>query len=118
MFRKFSTASKPVYSVKEYINQSKEHINRELDMQSYAIKVITGMMMSGFAAMYLHVDKRFEQVDKRFEQVDKRFEQVDKRFEQVDKRFEQVDKRFEHLESEVKEIKNTLNDILLAVKKD
>jgi len=104
MFRKFSTASKPVYSVKEYINQSKEHINRELDMQSYAIKVITGMMMSGFAAMYLHVDKRFEQVDKRFEQVDKRFEQVDK--------------RFEHLESEVKEIKNTLNDILLAVKKD
>jgi hypothetical protein len=52
-------------------------------MQSYAIKVITGMMMSGFAAMYLHVDNRFE-----------------------------------HLEAEVKEIKGTLNDILLAVKKD
>lgn len=66
-------------------------------MQSYAIKVITGMMMSGFALMYL---------------------QVDKRFEQVNKRFEQVDKRFEHLEAEVKEIKGTLNDILLAVKKD
>jgi septal ring factor EnvC (AmiA/AmiB activator) len=92
------------YSVKEYQQLYINQANRELDMQSYAIKVITGMMMSGFAAMYLHVDKRFEQVDKRFEQVDKRFEQVDK--------------RFEHLENEVKEIKGTLNDILLAVKKD
>jgi septal ring factor EnvC (AmiA/AmiB activator) len=108
MFRKFSTASKPIYSVKEYINQSKEHVNRELDMQSYAIKVITGMMMSGFAAMYLHVDKRFEQVDKRFEQVDKRFEQVDKRFEHLESEVKDIKK-------EVKEIKSTLNDILLAV---
>jgi hypothetical protein len=101
MFRKFSTASKPIYSVKEYINQSKEHVNRELDMQSYAIKVITGMMMSGFAAMYLHVDKRFEQVDKRFEQVDKRFEHLESEVKDIKK--------------EVKEIKSTLNDILLAV---
>ena len=94
MFRKFSTASKPIYSVKEYINQSKEHVNRELDMQSYAIKVITGMMMSGFAAMYLQVDKRFEQVDKRFEHLESEVKDIKK---------------------EVKEIKSTLNDILLAV---
>ncbi|MDP6561899.1 MAG: hypothetical protein QF793_03145 [Candidatus Peribacteraceae bacterium] len=45
-------------------------------------------------ALWIRIDKRFEQVDKRFEQVDKRFEQVDKRFEQMDLRFEEMDHRF------------------------
>jgi len=98
-----------IYSVKEYVG-------KVLNMHEFAIKTITAMTLTGFAGLYLHVDKRFDDMKadntRSFDEIkadtNKRFEQVDKRFEQVDKRFEQVDKRLDKIESDVGEIKNIL----------
>ncbi len=91
--RKFSSNIKTTYSPKEYINlyinNSKDSLNRELDMQNKIIVSTATLLFTGLSGLYLYTDKRFEQVDK----------------------------RFEHLESEVKDIKNTLNDILIAIRK-
>ncbi len=112
MFRQFvrsfsNNSIKYTFSVKEYCNlymkESNTRINRELDMQAYAIKVITGLTISGFTAMYFHTNYMFDQVDKRFEQVDKRFEQVDK--------------RMDSMQSDIKEIKGVMSEILITLKK-
>ncbi len=95
--RKFYTKS---YSIKEYNNlymkQTTERVNRELDMQANAIKAMVGITISGFTAMYIHSTYMFEQVDKKFEQVDKRMNMM---------------------ESDIKDIKKTMTEILIAIKK-
>ena len=73
-----------LYSIKEYIQMYNTQVNRELDMQSYAIKIISGLTMTGITALYFHGNYMLDQTNKRFEQVDKRFEQVDKRFEKIE----------------------------------
>ncbi len=102
--RKFYTKS---YSIKEYNNlymkQTNERVNRELYMQANAIKAMVGITISGFTGMYIHSTYMFKQVDKKFEQVDKKFEQVDKRMDMM--------------ESDIKDIKKTMTEILIAIKK-
>ncbi len=84
-----------IYSVKEYVG-------KVLNMHEFAIKTITAMTLTGFAGLYLHVDKRFD--DMKADNT-RSFDEIKA---DTNKRFEQVDKRLDKIESDVGEIKNIL----------
>lgn len=72
-----------LYSIKEYMQMYNTQVNRGLDMQSSAIKIISALTMVGFTAMYIHGNYMLDQTNKRFEKIENDVDKLNSKIEEI-----------------------------------